>query len=677
MLKELCRYLRPAIKILVTAAVSTVIACHSEVRYTDKGEDGQTEVSGSLIIFTTNEELETYLKDQYSKSLFSEYSNALTERVSSQAGGDSINGTGSTSESSYDAPSANDISDYTGTNLQEAGVDESDVMKTDGTYLYIAGNDTTTAANSVTIVSVSNPMEIVSKITVKGSIDSMYLYGNGTDKKLLVLLYTPMNYGGTPWLDSAAADVVSTGIAYWIPVQAKTGVAIYDVTNPSTPEELRTVEADGYLVASRRIENHLHVVLQFLPDLPEPYSMEEDIKTMTLEDLMPFYSEVNGNTSQGGERQLIAPEDFYHPSLDGGGSIVSIMTFDLDDPALGFSSTGVVADASIVYASTDTLYCTSTYWNYSGTGTNEPAEQTVIYKFDISGGSVTGQGYASVSGRALNQFSLGEYEGVLRIATTTGRSWDTDTPSKNHVYCLKSQDGQLAVTGRLEDIAPGEELYSARFIGPRGYLVTFVTTDPLFTLDLSDPTVPKIVGELKVPGFSSYIHPWGDDYLITIGKDAIEDGDGFAWYQGMQLSIFDISDFSNPKLLKGEVIGDRGTSSEALYNHKAFTFWESEGLLALPIDLYELEGDQTSPSDFGVMTFKGLYVYRVSIEGGFEKIGEIPTPDALEDYWYFYNDWTRGIFIGDNVYAVTPEQVKSAKITDIANITQLLMLEGD
>jgi uncharacterized secreted protein with C-terminal beta-propeller domain len=351
------------------------------------------------------------------------------------------------------------------------------------------------------------------------------------------------------------------------------------------------------------------------------------------------------------------------------------MTFNLDDPGLTFSSTGVVADASIVYASTEALYFTSTYWNYSGVNSDEPAEQTIIYKFDLSGDEVSGEGYSGVNGRALNQFSLGEYNGVLRIATTTGWSWNTETPSKNHVYCLKSQDGKLGIIGRLEDIAQGEELDSARFIGSRGYLVTFVTTDPLFTLDLSDPYNPEVAGELKVPGFSTYIHPWGDDYLITTGKDAIEE-DGFAWYQGMQLSIFDISDFANPKLLKTQAIGDRGTYSEALYNHKAFTFWESQGLLALPVDLYELESDQASPSDYGVMTFKGLYVYRVNIENGFQKIGEISTSEVSDEYWYYFNDWTRGIFINDYVYAVTPEAVKSAQLNDVAGTTQSLVIGG-
>lgn len=145
----------------------------------------------------------------------------------------------------------------------------------------------------------------------------------------------------------------------------------------------------------------------------------------------------------------------------------------------------------------------------------------------------------------------------------------------------------------------------------------------------------------------------------------------------MQLSIFDISDFANPKLVKSQVIGDRGTSSEALYNHKAFTFWESEGLLALPIDLYELQGAQTAPYDYGEWTFKGLYVYRVDKEDGFQQLGRISTSSETEEYWYYYSDWTRGIFIDENVYAVTPEAVKAAAIDDIEGTIQSLDIVAD
>jgi hypothetical protein len=232
------------------------------------------------------------------------------------------------------------------------------------------------------------------------------------------------------------------------------------------------------------------------------------------------------------------------------------------------------------------------------------------------------------------------------------------------------------VIGKLEDLAPGEELYAARFIGPRGYLVTFVNIDPLFTLDLSDPTAPMVAGELKVPGYSNYIHPYGDSHLICIGKDAIEE-DGFAWYQGVQMSIFDLSDFSDPELLSNEIIGDRGTSSEALYNHKAFTFWEENGLLAVPIDLYEHQTPPDYPYLRGERTFNGVYVYNVTVNGGFQYSGRISTQQVLDPYTYIYNEWTRSIFIGDNVYAVTPTSVYTAPIDDLEGSIEFIEFNSE
>jgi inhibitor of cysteine peptidase len=637
-----------------------IMGCtRAEITYTDK--DGDTTISGKFIGFASNAELEAYLKDQYSKSAQSTYSYNLDVRAAanntSGSMADEVNGDGN----SGDSASADSANGYSGTNLQEAGVDESDKVKSDGEYLYIAG------INKATIVRAANPMAIISTMTVNGTIDSMYLYNN-----ILILLYGPQNYQGTPWPGATVTEMPATGIPYWIPVQAKTGIAMYDVSNPAAPEELKTIEADGYLVSSRRIENRLHIVQQFLPALPPPDVLKDQIKGMTIKELMPFYSDKTVPSGSQPEVQLVAPQDFYHPGTDGGGSMVTIMTFDLNNPDLTFTCVGVVADASIVYASTGALYCTSTYWNSSGTGSEGPSEQTMIYKFDLTGDQVTGQGYISVNGRALNQFSLGEYDGVLRIATTTGSAWDTVTASTNHVYCVQSQNGKMEVIGKLEDLAPGEELYSARFIGPRGYLVTYVTTDPLFTLDLSDPAKPKVAGELILPGYSTYIQPYGDNYLIAIGKDAIEQN-GFAWYQGVQLSIFDISNFNEPRLLHKVAIGDRGTGSEALYNHKAFTFWESNGLLALPIDLYEYQTTPTQPSDYGDFTFRGLYVYHVGIEDGFRQIGRISTASDAGQYSY-YGGWNRGIFINEKIYAVTPDNVWSADVANMEETTQSLAI---
>jgi len=657
--------------------IALIAVCFIACNGTEVGNPQSNDLSfsGDMTGFSDNDELESYLKEQYKKSVYTAYPYGLGN--SSLRSEDVVDGgfDGGAGGAGPDAPAADNSSDYTGTNIQEAGVDEADVVKTDGEFLYIAGSYASHTPDGVSVVRAASPLSIISTIQVKGSVSDMILYQDPGDRKHLVILYKPLNYEGDDWVDPEMTDTALIGIPYWIPVQTRTGIAIYDVTDPALPLEQKTLEIDGYLVSSRRIENKLHVVLQFLPNLPPPDLLENEIEEMTLEELVPYYAEVTGLESPNDRSQLLAPQDFFHPGIDGGGSIVSIVTLDLDASDQPFASTGLVADASIVYASTRAIYFTSTYWNFQVTTAAEPAQQTVIYKFDLTGTQVRGQGFVAVSGRAVNQFSLGEHENVLRIATTTGWSGGSAPTAKNHVFCVAVQEGRLTVIGSLKDLAPGEEIYAARFIGPRGYLVTFVTIDPLFTLDLSDPTEPKVAGELKVPGYSEYIHPLGDDHLLTIGKDALA-VDGNAWYQGVQLTIFDISDFSNPVLLHrtggANKIGDRGTTSEALYNHKAFTFWEERGLLAIPIDLYEHESPPEYPWQWGSLTFKGLYVYRVSVQSGFEHIGRIETLSDLNQYWDAYADYTRGVFIDDRVYAITPSIVKSAEVENMEETLETL-----
>jgi len=266
-----------------------------------------------------------------------------------------------------------------------------------------------------------------------------------------------------------------------------------------------------------------------------------------------------------------------------------------------------------------------------------------------------------VDGEILNQFSLGEYEGVLRIATTTGNTWEGN--SRNNVFCVKSNGDKLEVIGGIRDLAPGERLYSARFVGERGYLVTFVQVDPLFTLDLSDPTNPVVAGELKVPGYSTYLHPLNENYLLSVGQDTVVE-DGIVRNGGMQLSIFDVSDFSNPKLLHTAKIGDTGTYSEAMYNHKALTFWPEQNLLALPVNEYAV-----TPSENGDVwenTFNGMVVYHLTDDYDFEMLGRMNLYTYDEtDTTYYYPSWYRGVFIGDYFYGMTSRTVKAGPVVNI------------
>ena len=270
---------------------------------------------------------------------------------------------------------------------------------------------------------------------------------------------------------------------------------------------------------------------QFRPELPPlihwydggPGDLEAAIAAnrtaiaeMRLDALIPHYRAAGASADTASDAPLVVPQDFYCPvSKNGGGTITTVVSFDLDDPQLPFTSTGIVADAHIVYASSESLYTATHRYRFDA----DLSEETTIYKFDLTGDQVRYAGSGIIAGWILNQFSLGEFEGVLRVATTIGHAGGWGEAARNQVYCLRLADEALDIIGKVEDLAPGEQIYAARFLGSRGYLVTFVNIDPLFTLDLSDPAAPRVVGELKVPGYSDYIHPFGAHHLITVGKD--------------------------------------------------------------------------------------------------------------------------------------------------------------
>jgi inhibitor of cysteine peptidase len=620
--------------------------------------------------FESNASLKNYILDQYAGSVLpgSAYGPSWESNDAPTEDAPAPDGAGDSGETVED--------DYSETNVQEQGVDEADKVKNDGRYIYLTGEQ------SVHIVDSDDPsaMRAVSTIEVNGHVDSLYLYNN-----LLVIIYIPLNGEGHYWDYAAGTGPIDFGFCYWLPVNTETGVMLVDISDPSFPLKTNDIIIEGNLISTRRIENKLYIVQQFLPELPQIdyyYDDNQDkdaavkankakLKNIGLEEVIPFYRTVDENGIESESTQLVPYNHFYKPSQASGGSIVTITTCNLDDPSGAIVSSGVIADAHTIYASTNSLYLASTRWNYSAYKDNDFADiyRTYLFKFNFTTDGVACTGTGSVNGKILNQFSLGEYEDALRIATTNGEPWLGDGNISSNVFCLMVKNEILKVIGKIENIAEGESIYAVRFIGQRGYLVTFVKVDPLFTLDLLDPYHPKIVGELKVPGYSDYIHPLSDDYLLTIGKD-VALFEGTAWYQGIRLSLFDVRDFNNPILLDTEIIGDRGTHSEALYDHKAFTYWTSNNLLAIPIDLYEITSPRY-PYDYGEYQYSGLFVYRIAIGGGFTHLGTIRTNHLEYDY---STPWTRGLFINDHVFAVEQNAVHSAEYNAINTTTSTLNL---
>ncbi len=593
---------------------------------------------------------------------------------------------------------------FSTTNIQEAGVDESDIVKNDGQTIFALDGDV------IHIVKANPAQELaeVATISVESSGDSLYLKGTtliALSRQYAYYYYGPFEGGpvgvgvATPPIEptrvatadapvssvsvegssgssgsgsvsssggssSVSGDVGSTTVIE-PPIfnnEPHATATIIDVSDPAHPTVKATIKFQGDLVDTRLIGNKLHVVLSTYPSLP-PDPTPLALEARPLEEWIPDFELRGGDGSVVQSGDVVSWDGFFRPVSPSGYGIVTVVTLNVDTPTEPFASTAITANTGLIYASPDALYLTDTKYDYE---TGAQHEDTIIHKLAFT---ETGSDYVAsgiVPGLPLNQYSLGEFEGNLRIATNINSFTFASSTTSNSVYVLGESGTTLAVLGKIENIASGEQIYAARFIGERGFLVTFRRIDPLFTLDLSDPTNPRVAGKLKVPGYSDHIQLLDENHLLTIGKDAQDNG-SFAWVQGVQLSIFDVTDLANPQLLHKETIGGRGTSSDANYNPKAFNYFAAMNALAFPIDLYS--GDTTGP-EYGDHSFTGLYVYRVTVAGGFEFLGRIETSEGqTNDGCYFgYYGYTRGVFIGNNVYSVTQNDVRAASLDDVASI---------
>jgi uncharacterized secreted protein with C-terminal beta-propeller domain len=278
---------------------------------------------------------------------------------------------------------------------------------------------------------------------------------------------------------------------------------------------------------------------------------------------------------------------------------------------------------------------------------------------------------------------MGEYDGYFRLATTVrnGNMWGgwgfRGSETSNNVFVL---DMDLMIVGNITGIAPKESIYSARFMGERTYLVTFEKVDPFFVIDLSDPMDPKILGELKIPGYSDYLHPYDENHVIGLGKDTVESGSGdFSWYQGVKLSLFDVTDLENPKEVSKFIIGDRGTYSLAQSDPHAFLFSLSKHLLVIPIALYEVQGYSTSPYDYGDYVWNGAYVFDVTTDEGFVLKGRISHSDEpigdMDRYGYGNDVHSiyRSFYIDDVIYTVSQERLMASEMDSTDEIADVIL----
>lgn len=580
--------------------------------------------------------------------------------------------------------SADSGRDFSETNVQVKGVDEADIIKTDGDYIY-------TIAQGNLVIAKAYPAD-EAKILSTTKLGDFYPQELFIHKDRL-LIFGSSNYRfeipqnqGEPAQEEQVTEQVTEKMmprrdGYYPYYGSFMTVKLYDTSDKENPELLRNLDFEGSYLTSRKIDENIYFVVNSYPRYSGPKPLCDDI--------VPSYREsANDKKPELSDMKPIAKcTDIGYIEPVHAQNFITIASMPMDDEDAEVTKEVIVGSGQNVYASLNNLYIAQTMWpRYDAIGelAKDYAEKTVITKFTLKKGKIEFLGKGEVKGNILNQFSMDEFDGNFRIATTIHRYADNKDLSTNNMYVLNKD---MKVVGTLEDVAPGESIYSVRFMGKRGYMVTFRHVDPLFVMDLSDPENPSILGKLKIPGYSDYLHPYDETHLIGIGKEVDDSIDadkvhteGAVYYtaiQGVKLAIFDVSDVENPIEIYKEVIGDRGTESPATSDHKAFLFDREKELLVIPMTVAELKPGQPKSME-GEFTFQGAYVYNINLDDGFDLRGKITHYENDEAFkkagYYFRGDYSikRSLYIDDVLYTLSDSRLQ---LNDLSIMEKLKALD--
>jgi uncharacterized secreted protein with C-terminal beta-propeller domain len=603
---------------------------------------------------------------------------------------------GSGGSTSAPAPSAEEdgAHQYSTTNNQVASVDEADFVKNDANTVFVLGTD------GVHVIDAWPAPETheVAKLTVPGEPRRLLLEQNR------LVVYTRMQATDEGGAGSSNPSDQGCTYGYDCRFQSEGGhtmVLVFDVADPSHPSELMRYELSGGFVASRRVGNVVYTVVhdtgatqvpgvvltvsgKSYAELEEAYARALATNDAAVDALSDEYFLPWVRTTAPGAGAVTATSG-DNPALASsaarGGSFVSLTAFDLTQLAPP-TRTIVASSAGYVYSSATGLYLAvdrvaeldPSYGYYYGGG--QPTD-TVVHKFALDGVATRYRGSALLPGHILNQFAMDEYDGVLRVASSLG--WVPDPSVTSAVTTFAERAGTLVRVGQIGGIAPDEDIRAVRFDADRAFVVTFKKTDPLFVFDLSNPAAPVQLGELKIPGFSTYMQRLDANHLLAIGFTA-DDMGSFAFFNGIQIQMFDITDLANPKLLFRNVIGTRGSASEALTNHLAFNYFAPKKLLALPMTVCEGGGNGTYGDK---LTFAGLMAFDISLETGITEHGRLPFADTTQtpagascDTWWAESSSLvkRSIFMDDWVYALSDQELKVAGLGSMATPVKTLPL---
>lgn len=529
--------------------------------------------------------------------------------------------------------SSNEEKNYSETNTQVKGVDEADIVKTDGKNIYYVVKEYN--GYGIAIINV-NTNEKVNKIEYDNNEiypseiflykDKLIVIGNRYQNNKTVIEETETT--SKRYLE--LTDVAYIG-------NSMTTIVVYDVSDVLNIKEIRKVEIEGNYISSRMIEENIYVISS--KDLYQYYygSLRED-------ELQSRYLD----TAISDDLICKDYKDIYYFPESEESNYLNIASFNVNNLEDANVKTFLGA-GSDVYCSENNLYITKTNWNYKMI--EDSTAETSIYKISLNGTKLVLEAETKIPGMIINQFSLDEYNGNLRIAVTKYNNNSSEDTS-NNLYIL---DSKLSVIGSIENMAEGEEIYSVRFMGNKGYIVTFKQVDPLFVIDLSNPINPSVVGELKIPGYSSYLHPYDENHIIGIGYNTTETSYGSTVNDGIKLSMFDVSNPTNPIEMFNTVIGDKHTSTSATYDHKAVMFSKEKNIIAIPIEQYNRKYESKA------------VIYNIDFENGFNQLGEIEE----ESDNITYRRIERIIYVGSNYYTFSNKWVNVSDMKTFETIKNI------
>lgn len=526
------------------------------------------------------------------------------------------------------------------TNTQVQGVDEGDFVETDGNYLYILAN------NQLVILDARHAADLkeLSATDLSGSCEGEYLDGN----RLTVI--------STEYIQSQSSDAPPGG-AYWGGYQSKpvVKVTVFDVSDPGSPTVVRETQIDGTYLDSRAVGDTVYVAVSNSARLPAPqYTQGDDsytyeteasyrarLEALPLEQLLPTVTTTVGTDSQ--TSAISDPSEFYRTNAAYGGTTVSLVALDVvgHDSKPIDSVTLFNASGTSLYATRDHFYFINAGLGWSGCGTH-------IDEFGVHDGHIRFEASGDVPGNILSRLSVSENGRYLYIATTNG--WSSD--ASNNIYVLTARDHTLQIVGRIEGLARGETIYSVVFQGSRAFVCTFERYDPLFTIDLSDPTHPFVVGKLELPGFSGYMQMLDATHLIGIGQDQ---DPVTGQVEGFQVSLYDVANLSQPQLLTRYRV-DAGRSSwlHGMYDLHSVTY--DPDLQALTVSC---AGGWEMPS--------AQLVFHVDLhQGALSYLGSVSDSTPI----------SRGVFIGNILYSISQNSVQAHALSNLENLLARVQLPG-